>query len=61
MARYNKVKPKSFYLHCDNIKFPYQTLGVLSQDGLLRFIDIHACKQMFEIGGADEVWCRNDF
>ena len=36
-------------LHC-------QTLGVLSQDGLLRFIDIHACKQLFEIGGADEVW-----
>ena len=37
------------------IEFFYQTLGVLSQDGLLRFIDIHACKQLFEIGGADEV------
>ncbi|XP_067054665.1 TBC1 domain family member 31-like isoform X2 [Acropora muricata] len=32
-----------------------QTLGVLSQDGLLRFIDIHACKQLFEIGGPDEM------
>ncbi|XP_073233564.1 TBC1 domain family member 31-like [Porites lutea] len=32
-----------------------QTLGVLSQDGFLRFIDIHACKQLFEIGGADEM------
>ncbi|PFX32292.1 TBC1 domain family member 31 [Stylophora pistillata] len=32
-----------------------QTLGVLSQDGVLRFIDIHACKQLFEIGGADEI------
>ena len=28
---------------------------MLSQDGILRFIDIHACKQLFEIGGADEV------
>ena len=28
---------------------------MLSQDGLLRFIDIHACKQLFEIGGVDEV------
>ena len=37
------------------IELFYQTLGVLSQDGLLRFIDIHACKQLFEIGGADEV------
>ena len=37
------------------IEFFYQTLGVLSQDGLLRIIDIHACKQLFEIGGADEV------
>ncbi|KAJ7360430.1 hypothetical protein OS493_015531 [Desmophyllum pertusum] len=32
-----------------------QTLAVLSQDGILRFIDIHACKQLFEIGGADEM------
>ena len=37
------------------IELFYQTLGVLSQDGFLRFIDIHACKQLFEIGGADEV------
>ena len=42
------------------IQFFYQTLGVLSQDGLLRFIDIHACKQLFEIGGADEVLYPND-
>ena len=42
------------------IEFFYQTLGVLSQDGLLRFIDIHACKQLFEIGGADEVLYPND-
>ena len=33
----------------------FKTLGVLSQDGLLRFIDIHACKQLFEIGGPDKV------
>ncbi|XP_068723216.1 TBC1 domain family member 31-like [Montipora capricornis] len=32
-----------------------QTLGVLSQDGLLRFIDIHACKQLFDIGGSDQM------
>ena len=42
------------------IEFFDQTLGVLSQDGLLRFIDIHACKQLFEIGGADEVLYPND-
>ena len=41
------------------IELFYQTLGVLSQDGLLRFIDIHACKQLFEIGGADEVMYPN--
>lgn len=33
---------------------------MLSQDGILRFIDIHACKQLFEIGGADEVHFYND-
>ena len=42
------------------IELFYQTLGVLSQDGLLRFIDIHACKQLFEIGGADEVLYPNE-
>ena len=42
------------------IELFYQTLGVLSQDGLLRFIDIHACKQLFEIGGADEVLYHNE-
>ena len=33
---------------------------MLSQDGLLRFIDIHACKQLFEIGGPDEVLYPNE-
>ena len=42
------------------IELFYQTLGVLSQDGLLRFIDIHACKQLFEIGGTDEVLYPNE-
>ena len=42
------------------IELFHQTLGVLSQDGLLRFIDIHACKQLFEIGGADEVLYPNE-
>ena len=42
------------------IELFYQTLGVLSQDGLLRFIDIHACKQLFEIGGPDEVLYPNE-
>ena len=42
------------------IELFYQTLGVLSQDGFLRFVDIHACKQLFEIGGADEVLYPNE-
>ena len=42
------------------IELFHQTLGVLSQDGFLRFIDIHACKQLFEIGGADEVLYPNE-
>jgi len=45
---------------CIVIELFYQTLGVLSQDGLLRFIDIHACKQLFEIGDADEVLYPNE-
>ncbi|MCI4374169.1 hypothetical protein PGIGA_G00003170 [Pangasianodon gigas] len=31
-----------------------QILGVLSQDGLMRFIDIQTCKQLFEIGSHDD-------
>lgn len=53
---YNVILQSLFLL----IELFYQTLGVLSQDGLLRFIDIHACKQLFEIGGADEVLYPNE-
>ncbi|XP_070248106.1 TBC1 domain family member 31 isoform X5 [Myotis yumanensis] len=31
-----------------------QTLGVLSQDGIMRFINIQTCKLLFEIGSLDE-------
>ncbi|XP_077023685.1 TBC1 domain family member 31 isoform X2 [Tamandua tetradactyla] len=31
-----------------------QVLGVLSQDGIIRFINIETCKLLFEIGGLDE-------
>ncbi|TSL82466.1 TBC1 domain family member 31 [Bagarius yarrelli] len=31
-----------------------QILGVLSQDGLMRFINIQTCKQLFEIGSHDD-------
>ncbi|KAI1894211.1 hypothetical protein AGOR_G00113490 [Albula goreensis] len=31
-----------------------QTLGVLSQDGILRFIDIQTCKLLFDIGTLDD-------
>ncbi|XP_023820067.1 TBC1 domain family member 31 isoform X1 [Oryzias latipes] len=31
-----------------------QTLGVLSQDGMMRFINIHTCKLLFHIGSHDE-------
>lgn len=30
-----------------------QTLGVLSQDGVMRFINIHTCKLLFQIGSPD--------
>lgn len=32
----------------------FQVLGVLSQDGLMRFINIHTCKQLFAIGSYDD-------
>lgn len=31
----------------------HQTLGVLSQDGVMRFINIHTCKLLFQIGCPD--------
>ncbi|CAJ1062028.1 TBC1 domain family member 31 [Xyrichtys novacula] len=31
-----------------------QTLGVLSQDGVMRFINIHTCKLLFQMGSHDE-------
>uniref|UniRef100_A0A3Q3VYI3 Uncharacterized protein n=1 Tax=Mola mola TaxID=94237 RepID=A0A3Q3VYI3_MOLML len=31
-----------------------QTLGVLSQDGVMRFINTHTCKLLFHIGSHDE-------
>ncbi|CAK6954290.1 TBC1 domain family member 31 [Scomber scombrus] len=31
-----------------------QTLGVLSQDGVMRFINIHTCKLLFHIGSHDD-------
>ncbi|XP_037659062.1 TBC1 domain family member 31 isoform X2 [Choloepus didactylus] len=31
-----------------------QVLGVLSQDGIMRFVNIQTCKLLFEIGGLDE-------
>lgn len=31
-----------------------QTLGVLSQDGVMRFINIHTCKLLFQIGSHDD-------
>ncbi|XP_035678691.1 TBC1 domain family member 31-like [Branchiostoma floridae] len=30
-----------------------QTLGVLSQDGIMRFINIHSCKLLFDVGSHD--------
>lgn len=35
------------YLTCE------QTLGVLSQDGLMRFINIQTCKLLFHLGSRD--------
>lgn len=32
-----------------------QTLGFLAQDGIMRFINIHSCKQLFQIGAQHEV------
>lgn len=32
----------------------FQILGVLSQDGLMRFINTHTCKQLFKVGSHDD-------
>ena len=32
-----------------------EILGILAQDGILRFINIHSCKQLFQIGSHDQV------
>ncbi|KAK3746386.1 hypothetical protein QZH41_018222 [Actinostola sp. cb2023] len=32
-----------------------QTIGVLAQDGVVRFIDVHTCKLLFDIGGNDQM------
>lgn len=32
----------------------FQILGVLSQEGIMRFINIQTCKQLFAIGSHDE-------
>lgn len=34
--------------------FVWQILGVLCQDGIMRFINIQTCKQLFEIGSNDD-------
>ncbi|CAL8355871.1 unnamed protein product [Arctogadus glacialis] len=31
-----------------------QTLGVLSQDGVMRFVNIHTCKLLFHLGSTDQ-------
>ncbi|KAM6216081.1 TBC1 domain family member 31 [Rhynchocyon petersi] len=36
-----------------------QVLGVLSQDGIMRFISIQTCKLLFEIGSLDEGICSS--
>ena len=33
-----------------------QILGVLAQDGILRLINIHTCKLVFQMGSSDQVW-----
>ena len=33
-----------------------QTVGVLSQDGIIRFVNIHTCKLVFEVGSHEKVY-----
>ena len=44
----------SYLLLCDAVWF-VQTLGFLAQDGILRFINIHSCKQLFQVSSHDQV------
>lgn len=37
-----------------HLVFVLQTLGVLSQDGVMRFINIQTCKLLFNIGSHDD-------
>ena len=39
--------------HNETLKI-IQVLGVLSQDGIMRFININTCKLLFDIGSADD-------
>jgi hypothetical protein len=32
-----------------------QTVGILSQDGIVRFVNIHTCKLVFEVGSHEKV------
>ena len=32
-----------------------QTVGILSQDGIIRFVNIHTCKLVFEVGSHEKV------
>jgi len=38
-----------------NILFVFQVLGVLAQDGIMRFINVHSCKLLFQVGSHDQV------
>ncbi|XP_065101704.2 TBC1 domain family member 31 [Paramisgurnus dabryanus] len=38
-----------------------QILGVLSQDGIMRFLCIHTCKQLFEIGSLEDAITSTTF
>ena len=33
-----------------------QTVGILSQDGIVRFVNIHTCKLVFEVGSHEKVF-----
>ena len=35
--------------------FFLQTLAVLAQDGILRFVDVYECKLMYEAGSRNQV------
>ena len=38
-----------------------QTLGFLAQDGIMRFINIHSCKLLFQIGSHDQVSVSHEY